>query len=303
MASAHDRNGPDEQSFPEEARSPRSTKGTQQTATSRGLCDFPEIREDLHVVLLMGQSNMVGTGEVLAEDTRPLEGVFVLEGECAVHDPTPRQAIAWRPGSHPVHVSSGGGFGLGLEFARVYRVAFPGVSVGLIPCAWKGASVAQLGPGSPLYQNAIIRARRASRDGVIKAVLWHQGEAECRSAEAAFRYEASLRGLVDALRRDLGEQRLPFVVGDLAPGFGTKRAVEAGQWIETVCATLRRFPQRVEAAAYVASAGLEVRDDAVHFTRTGLMTFGWRYADSLVGLLERESTGSSRRGGVEGAAE
>ena len=125
--------------------------------------------EDLHIFLLMGQSNMAGFGLVKPGDDRPVPGVFVLGGECDKRSARPLTPIEWRLATHPLHnVLSTDGFGLGLSFAEAYVQRRSGVRVGLVPCAWGGTNIDGIGPGSPTWENAVARARVAKRAGTIK---------------------------------------------------------------------------------------------------------------------------------------
>lgn len=55
--------------------------------------------------------------------------------------------------------------------------------------------------------------------GVLKAILWHQGEADCSNPEA---YKQKLISLVKDLREDLGMPNLPVVVGQISQWNWTK---------------------------------------------------------------------------------
>lgn len=63
------------------------------------------------------------------------------------------------------------------------------------------------------YGEALSRIRQAMKYGTLKAIIWHQGEADSRNPEA---YMAKLQKLVADLREDLGDTKLPVIVGEIA---------------------------------------------------------------------------------------
>lgn len=240
----------------------------------------------LHVFLLMGQSNMAGRGDLCETDTECVEGVWVMDGQCLVDDRSPTSPMRWRPGAHPLHLNEPqkAQFGLGLDFARAYQAARPGTSVGLIPAAWGGQPIAKLGPGTPLFDNTIARARVAARDGKIVGVLWHQGEGDAETEVRARDHAPALSRLVHELRHQLDDPAISFAIGDLADACGAKGDSDRQQRVKTVRAGLRAVADDLPGAAWVSSAGLEAQPDQVHFTREALREFGRRYASALVGL-------------------
>lgn len=240
-----------------------------------------------HIFLLMGQSNMAGRGEIEPGDDQPVPGIFVLDGQCGLDDPRPVHPIAWRPAAHPLHLNEPHKeqFGLGLDFAQRYRELNPHVSVGLIPCAWGGQPIDVLGPGKPLYANAVQRAQVAAEDGIVVGVLWHQGESDTASTAAAAAYGAKLRGFIASVRADINE-KLMFVIGDLAQTLSTDRDEE----IRANVTTVRRQLHEIASAAgngWVSSLGLDSAADNTHFTRDALREFGRRYAEVATDLRRR----------------
>src|SRR5262245_52973592 len=73
---------------------------------------IPDEREEFHVFLLMGQSNMAGAAAVTNEDRIPVPGILSLTSQ------TPDQ-YAWKPAKHPLHDrETNERFGPGLAFAE-----------------------------------------------------------------------------------------------------------------------------------------------------------------------------------------
>ena len=244
------------------------------------------------VFLLMGQSNMAGFGCIRASDPwqagdfLPVPRVLVFGGQGTVKSASPRGWLRWRPASHPLHLNQGSaGFGPGLPFARRLLEESPGLTVGLVPCAWGGAGIDVLGPGMPLYENSLLRARLAAGNGTLAGVLWHQGETDCATEPLARAHAGKLARLIRTLRDDLESPRLPFLIGDLAPFGDDHRKAEGIRRRDLVRAGLRHVAEDAPHSAYVESSGL-TGVDGVHFDRVSLIEFGRRYAEAFRALAD-----------------
>lgn len=247
---------------------------------------LPADPENFHIFLLMGQSNMAGYGGVVATDPYlpgdmdTVPGVYVLDGQSSVSSSTPSTPVEWRNGSHRLHILQGTAqFGPGMDFAKEYMRLNPGVSVGLIPCAWGGAPINSLNKGTPLYQNAITRAEVAAASGRIKGVLWHQGESDSVTVALANQYEGKLTQLVVDLRRDLSQPTLLFIVGNLAEFYGEGRSAEHNAGITIIRQALRDLAAKDPWSGFVETDGLSCPDTSwVHFDRASAIILGERYA-------------------------
>lgn len=242
----------------------------QATNTSR----IPGDKKQLHVFLLMGQSNMSGFGKLLPEDRKPVPHVVKL--------PT-KGNLKWEPATHPLHNRlKSDRFGLGLPFAIEYLKDKPGVVVGLIPVAWGGAAIDQLKKGTPVYSDAIRKAKFAMTEGTIKGVLWHQGESDTVSQARSDSYQKKLHQLIADCRKDLADDRLPFIVGNLAEFYGTGKdhsKPDRVKRINKVRGILRALPKQVPNTGFVESTGCSSPDrHMVHFDRRSYITLGIRYA-------------------------
>ena len=239
----------------------------------------PSSKEDFHLFLLMGQSNMSGGVGLAAGDTKPVPSVmkmrWVKEGE----------GPKWSPGAHPLHPrrpNKKARFGPGLSFAEAYVADKPGVMVGLIPMAWGGRSIVQLSKGSEIYGDAIRHTKAAMQVGTLKGVLWHQGESDTVEQTRTDAYEKRLRRLIEDVRKDLGNPQLPFIVGNLAEFYGTgkdHKAPDRVARITKIKEILRRLPKKVPHTGFVESTGCSPAARAkVHFDRKSCLLMGKRYA-------------------------
>lgn len=244
-----------------------------------------------HLFLLMGQSNMAGRGETLRHDLAPVAGIQVLDGQSSLDSDAPLTPMRWRPAAHPLHRNEPhkNQFGLGMDFAASYAAGVLGVEVGLIPCAWGGQPIERLGPDSALYANTLARARVAARSGPLVGVLWHQGESDSDSVDSVTAHTAALRHLIDDLRHQLDVPDLAFLIGDLAPTFGTDAGPERAGAIAALRAGLARLVAEDVHCGWVSSDGLETAADHTHFTREALRELGRRYAQQMLLILASRS--------------
>ena len=238
--------------------------------------------KSFHLYLLIGQSNMAGRGEVEAQDQEIHPRVFALD-----------KTDKWAPAADPIHFDKTiAGVGPGSEFGRTMADHDPSVRIGLIPCAaggspisvWKHDGYWEATTNSKPYDDAIKRAGIAMKQGILKGILWHQGESDSNESDAKL-YGDRLSALISALRMELGMPDVPFIVGTLGD-FVVENRPEAA----IVNAALRRIPQRVEHTACVDSTGLKHKGDGVHFDSESARELGRRYAEAMIRLQDAEGT-------------
>jgi len=157
-----------------------------------------QVNPNFHLYYLIGQSNMAGRGEVVNE--------FVNMGHPRVL--MLNAANQWVPARNPVHFDKPeAGVGPGLAFAIKMAEANPSITIGLIPCAAGGSSISAWQPGGTHtlngvtvhpYDDGLVRANIARQTGVMKGVLFHQGEANSSSNYGT--WSSSVKTLIDNLR-------------------------------------------------------------------------------------------------------
>ncbi len=226
-------------------------------------------KEKFHLYLLIGQSNMAGRGKVEEADQKPHPRVLKFTKE-----------NAWAPATDPLHFDKPvAGVGLGSSFGRALADADPSVTIGLIPCAVGGTPLSRWQKGGDLYQQAIKRAQAAQKDGVLKGILWHQGESDSGSEQTAATYAERLTGMIAAFREELAAPSAPFVAGELGE-FLVNRKEKPGHF-GLVNAQLAQVAKQVPGCALVSAAELKHKGDGVHFDSPSLREFGRRYAQAL----------------------
>lgn len=74
------------------------------------------------------------------------------------------------------------------------------IPVAFIPAARSGTSIAQWQPGTPLYES--MKRRIAIAGGVVRAVLWFQGESDAKDGTGYAAYSKQMNTMVDQLAAD-----------------------------------------------------------------------------------------------------
>ncbi len=197
-------------------------------ASSQELATYSGPKEKLHIYILVGQSNMSGRAKMEDEDRQIPKQLFLLDSKGK-----------WVQATHPFIqytnvtngadlgvIKSGGktGLNLGLAFARKMLHAYPGVSIGLVVNSQGGSAIKTWERGGKNYEKTMERIRPIKDRGVIKGVLWHQGEADEKLGE---KYLEPLTKVIEQFREDLNDPKLPFVAGQIAPLPKNKEVIEA----------------------------------------------------------------------------
>lgn len=232
----------------------------------------PAEKQNFHIYLLMGQSNMAGRGPL--ESPAPADNPRILSLDPDGH---------WVVARDPLHEKIGRtqpGVGPGMSFAAAMLKAEPGVTIGLVPCAVGGTPLKRWVKNGDLYEAAVKRAQIAASSGVISGVLWHQGEADSDKQPWADTYEKRLAGMIVSLRQDLGLPNLPVVVGQL----GSYLPVAKHPYVDTVRAAIRQVAAAVPHTGYADSAGLVDKGDHLHFNTASQHILGARFAEAMLAL-------------------
>jgi len=234
------------------------------------------------VFLLLGQSNMEGAPQPQAQDQVEDPRIKVLAYEdCARVN---REYGKWYPASPPLH-SCDGGVGPGDYFAKTLIESLPAdYTIGLVPCAVNGApidlfrkGVARTGYDLPPdnhwetgYEWIISRAEEAQKTGVIRGILFHQGESNANQSD----WVGKVQGLVTDLRTDLALGDVPFLAGELYyDGCCMAHNTLVGQLATSIT------------NAHVISASGLNGTDQYHFDLAGQRLLGTRYGEKMREVL------------------
>ncbi len=241
----------------------------------------PRPQQNFHLFVLAGQSNMAGRGEVEEVDRTPHPRVFSLD-----------RNGQWIPAVDPLHWDKKvAGVGLGKTFATDYAEAHPDAVVGLIPCAHGGSPISAWTPGGfhdqtqgHPYDEMLARVKLGCESGVLKGVLWHQGESDANEKSSAI-YETKLAELIDRTRAEFGIPDLPFLIGQLG-NFPEKPWDEFRLQID---AAHQRLAKVMPSCSFVSSLGLVHRGDLTHFDSASVRELGHRTFAAYQRLTKPES--------------
>jgi len=230
--------------------------------------------------VLAGQSNMSGRGEVGETDRTPHPRVLALN-----------ENDEWVLATDPVHFDKPGrtGVGPGLAFAKDIAERNPDIRVGLVPTAVGGSPIETWTPGGyhertglHPWDDAVQRINVAGQAGEIKAVLWHQGESDS-SPERSPLYEERIHDLIHRFRELVGDEDLPFIVGQLG---------QFKQWSEgrkLVNSVHEDVPKNIDNTGFVSSDGLSDVGDGSHFNAESARELGRRYAEAYADIQQTTS--------------
>lgn len=222
----------------------------------------------LHSFLLIGQSNMAGRGF-------PAEAVPVDFSRIRLL----RNGL-WTGAFRPFSADRGfAGVSLAESFAEAYAVA-QDVEVGVIACADGGTRLAQWMPGQPLYENAVFQTKLAMRSSQLAGILWHQGEGDM-APQRWPQYEENFRAFLHALRRELGAEDVPFLIGGLGDFLAECLLIppENRPNFAVLNAVFEKLAVSEPQVGYVPATGLGANPDQLHFSAAALHAFGLRYYD------------------------
>lgn len=238
-----------------------------------------DIHGDLDIYICIGQSNMAGRAILPPELTDTLDNVFLLNSdgifEKAVNPLNKYSNI--RKDISMQRLSPA--YEFGLTISRLTKS-----NVGLVVNARGGSSINSWLKGSEdgYYEKTLSRIREAMNYGVIKAVLWHQGEADCSDYD---KYMGKLQKLISDLRTDLGMNELPVVVGQISRWDGWTKRPEGTKAFNEMIKTVSDF---IPNSDFVSSEGIKPYNDEFdpHFDTGGQLILGKRYAYKVIDLLK-----------------
>lgn len=209
--------------------------------------------------------------------------------------------------------------GMGLSFAKA-ALNNTTQSIVLVPAAWSSSSFcdsafpngqwnadpttneAHLG-NTLLFDRAVTRANIAlsETDGILRGILWHQGESDSFDANCANSYAGNLERLAQQLRLRINQDRrggelrsasanIPFVLGTMSRGID-ERGDFSFFWEEKqkVDDAHRNLPFQIAHAEvtdtdeFTPDNGYPCGNDfCVHFGAAALREIGQRYYQSLI---------------------
>jgi hypothetical protein len=232
-------------------------------------------KSNLWIFVLAGQSNMAGRGLIEPSDTLPDTRILTITNN-----------KKWILAKEPLHYyeSSLAGLDCGLSFGREMIKHIPdSVSIALIPCAVGGSAIHQW-LGDSLYRNVQLLSNFknnvdfAKKYGTLKGILWHQGESDARPDRIPA-HEQNLKKLISAFRAIVGNDQLPFLMGEL----GSFRGVPNQSNLDSINRIIHKVARSDHNSFVIGTDDLECKEDSIHFNAAGQRLMGWRFARSYTG--------------------
>jgi len=248
---------------------------------------------NFHIYLAFGQSNMDGAGAIESQDKVGVDARIKVMSAVNCTDDRIRQTGKWTTATPPL-VRCWTGLGISDYFGRtmvlelpseikigIVAVAVPGCDIGLFDKAnyssyvttapsWMKDVINSYG-GNP-YGRLVEVAKLAQKEGVIKGILFHQGETNTNSPD----WKNKVADVVKNLKTDLQLGNVPFLAGELLASTG---ACCGSHNVE-----VNKLPSLIPNAHVISSAGL-LGADGAHFTSASYREFGKRYAKKMIELL------------------
>ena len=215
-----------------------------------------EIFDGMQSVLLIGQSNMAGRGDIQSVEAINDDRIFMLrDGKFVkmqepIHNDKPDVA----------------GVGLGASFAKAFVDTFD-CELGLIPAAFGGTSLADWEPDGYYYTRALEMAIEAQKNSEICAILWHQGEADQSNKNYASELKVILDSFISDLRLDADD--IVIITGQLGE-FRSESASNVNNALIELSSYYKNY-------GIASSSGLTAQDVTTHFDAASLRVFGYRY--------------------------
>ena len=249
---------------------------------------------NFHIYLAFGQSNMEGQGNIESQDKTVDSRFQVLwttnETSCG------KSLGKWYDAVPPL-ASCSGKLGPADYFGRtMVEKTDPKIRVGIVDVAVAGCSIQLFDSpisqsymnqqagwfkqkveayGGKPYERLIEMAKKAQEDGVIKGIIFHQGETDAGDGQ----WPSKVKAVYDRILKDLGlGDDIPFLAGEVLRGGMSQGANN----------NIAKLPQQSKNFYVISSEGLtQPLGDGqnVHFTSQEYRDFGKRYAEKMIEVL------------------
>jgi hypothetical protein len=239
---------------------------------------YTPISEGYAIIVLAGQSNMIGRDSIVSGIDDDYSGVS--------------DVVQWGYGANskiqainPLdHLDEQAG-DMGLWLAMVKALVRSGKyskPIMLVPCAngGTGFSTNNWNPGDARYLGAVARTTSALASDALNTLevfCWHQGETDAVNGNST--YLANIKAMRDAFIVDIGQMisSTPFIVGEIAGGGSIAQRDAINQ-------ALADFATDVLSAKLVRAKELPLFD-TFHFNSASTRTLGSRYAALIQGSV------------------
>lgn len=231
------------------------------------------------VILMAGQSNMVGLGKV-----KHLTN-FNLPDNISLFDYSTDTDLKELPYN----------FGPEVGLARRLNKEFPDTNFILIKYAIGGSSI------NEWLSTVESKIKRPTDFGNIYgkflefsntitknynttnlAFLWMQGETDTAYNSTAKTYDTNLKLLISNVRNDFNDPNLPVLIGEINP------KSEQYKYVQIVQNAQHRISESLPNTYLIETKTLEKSKDSVHYTSLGLLKLGDNFGDILSKLIKQK---------------
>jgi len=274
-------------------------------------------RENFHIYLAFGQSNMEGQNPNYGSDLNVkykqnvnprFQVMTAVAGTYKLASGTEkREQGQWYTAVPPI-IRNNLGISPADYFGRtlVAGISDPNIKIGVIAVAVAGAAIEGLekvsGATNTYYNNQqdfmkniaktydnnpynrlITLAKEAQKVGVIKGIIMHQGE----SGAVSGNWAQKVKGIYDNLLSDLGlpANSIPFLAGEPVITDANPNQNNA-TLIRGITSTMTgKLPSGANVAHVISSKGCTDMGDNLHFSYDGYEKLGTRYGEKMLELL------------------
>lgn len=236
------------------------------------LIQNPPEKNKVWVFLMAGQSNMAGRGGVQPQDTVPNARILSINknNEFVV-------------AKEPLHFyePSMTGLDCGMSFASELLPHVPdSVTLLLLPTAVGGSSIEQwIGDsthrGVSLLSNFKSKMELGKQIGIIKGILWHQGESNSGSIQQVEAQPEKMKRLFTEFREYAENLELPILIGELGVFGKQPNKKLMNQKFDEFAKTNKSF-------SVITTKDLQHKGDHTHFNCTSQREMGKRFAREFV---------------------
>lgn len=255
-------------------------------------------KEELHVYLCLGQSNMEGNARVEDQDLVDVDPRFMVLQAVNCPDRN-REKGKWYTAVPPL-TRCHSGLSPADYFGRTMAESLPeNIKIGVINVSIGGCKIELFDKenypayvaespdwlknmvneydGNP-YARLVEMAKLAQQEGgIIKGILLHQGESNTGDKE----WPQKVKGVYDTLLADLGlkANSVPLLAGELVNTDQNGACSSMNEIIQTL-------PTVIPMAHIIPSTGCEGVKDRLHFSAAGYRELGKRYAKQMLELYK-----------------
>ncbi len=232
-------------------------------------------KDKLWIFIMAGQSNMAGRGIVQPDDTLSQSNIITIN-----------KKNEWIYAKEPLHFYQPELTGLdcGISFAKYLAENISNdITIAILPTAVGGSSINywlndSVFNGVKLQSNLVEKIHIANQNGVLKGIIWHQGESDATKSNIPF-YENNLKELFGIIRNKTGNQNLPIFVGELGTYSVNKETKKNWSIINGI---IHKVADQDPNTYVIQTCDLTPNNDNIHFDAVSQRKLGQRYAETFL---------------------